>query len=268
MQVSLILFLWLVMVLNLGAFEVAKPKVYTDENVSGWLMSEKLDGIRGYWDGQNLYTKNQKLLHPPQEFLVNFPPFALDGELYFKRGDFEFVQNTVLDEMASAGWEKITYHIFEVPREDELDFLQRLQIAKNWFDTHPNPQVHIIAQEVCQNNAHLERTLQKMVALGAEGLIVKNPALAYHTGRTNGMLKVKTYFDMEGIVVKHNFDLKGKCKSIRLKLANGILFNLTNSGNKYQKLPNIGEVVTFKYYGLTKNGVPKFASFLRVRKSE
>ena len=213
--------------INLDAFEVAKPKVYTDENVSGWVMSEKLDGIRGYWDGQNLYTKNQKLLHPPQEFLVNFPPFALDGELYFQRGNFEFVQNTVLDETASAGWQKIGYYIFEVPRDDGLDFLQRLQIAKNWFDTHPNPQVHIIAQEVCLNNAHLEQTLQKMVALGAEGLIVKNPALAYHTGRTSGMLKVKTYMDMEGIVVGRNVNQKGEFKSLRLKLSNGILFNLS-----------------------------------------
>jgi DNA ligase-1 len=80
---------------SLFSFEVQKPQIYDDQNISGWLMSEKLDGIRGYWDGKEFYSKNGNLLNVPKWFTKNFPPFRLDGELWSKRDDFEFIQSTV-----------------------------------------------------------------------------------------------------------------------------------------------------------------------------
>jgi len=56
-------------------------KVYTDQNVTGWVMSEKLDGIRAYWDGKRLLTRSGKVIHAPDWFLKDYPPFAIDGEL-------------------------------------------------------------------------------------------------------------------------------------------------------------------------------------------
>ena len=42
----------LVLPLNAHALDIMLPQVYTDGiDVRGWLMSEKLDGVRGYWDG-------------------------------------------------------------------------------------------------------------------------------------------------------------------------------------------------------------------------
>jgi len=101
-------------------------------------------------------------------------------------------------------------------------------------------------------------------------VIIKNPNLSYETGRTNNSLKVKEFLDDEGKVIAHNFNKDGSFKSLKIELKNKTVFNLGGGFKKEDRLnpPKIGKFVTFKYYGLTKNGKPKFASFLRVREVE
>ena len=255
---------------SLLAFEVQKPKVYDEQDISGWYMSEKLDGIRGYWDGKNLYTKNGNLINTPKEFTKNFPPFALDGELWSKRDNFEFIQSIVLDKKPSSSWENITYNIFEVPNS-KGNFKTRLEKARKWFEKYPNSNVNIIKQIVCKNEKHLLTYLDKIVKLKGEGIIVKDPSQPYHTGRSPYILKVKKAYDMEGIVIGYNYKKDGKTfKSLKLKLENSVIFNLGGgfSDKQRKEPPKVGDVVTFKYYGFTKNGKPKFSSFLRVREIE
>lgn len=255
--------------LSLFSFELQKPKIYNDQNISGWYMSEKLDGIRGYWDGEKLYTKNGNEIIAPQWFVKNFPPFALDGELWSKRGDFEFIQSTVLDKAPSNHWKKITYNIFEVPNAKGT-FLSRLQEAKKWFELHPNLYVKIIKQLKCNDEADLLKYLNSIIVLGGEGVIVKDPTVDYDAKRSSHILKVKKSHDMEGKVIGHNLRDDGTLKSLILELENGITFNLGGGFTKEQrvKYPKLGEIITFQYYDFTKNGKPKFASFLRIREKE
>lgn len=64
--------------------------------VKGWLMSEKLDGVRCYWNGRTMYTRNGNKFYPPESFLNQLPrDIALDGELWSKRGDFQKIISTV-----------------------------------------------------------------------------------------------------------------------------------------------------------------------------
>lgn len=252
-------------------FEVQKPSIYKkDTNISSWYMSEKLDGIRGYWDGKQMLSKNGNPIYAPQYFIKNFPPFALDGELWTQRADFEFIQSTVLDTIPSDSWQKITYNIFEVPNQ-KGDFLARLQKAKEWFKTHPNKYVQIIPQIKCKDENHLESFLQEIINKKGEGVIIKDGTKEYTTGRTNSSLKVKKFQDMEGVVIGHNLrDDNKTLKSLQLQLEDGVIFNLGGGFSEKQRTypPKIGATVTFKYYGFTKNNKPKFASFLRVRKEE
>ena len=63
---------------------------------TGWLMSEKLDGVRAYWDGCNLYSRNGRLFSPPEWFKALLPEdMALDGELWTKRDDFQQVVSII-----------------------------------------------------------------------------------------------------------------------------------------------------------------------------
>ncbi|WP_051085672.1 DNA ligase [Desulfobacter curvatus] len=252
------------------ALHLQKARSYTGkEDIKGWVMSEKLDGIRGYWDGSRLLSRKGLPLCPPPWFLKNFPVFELDGELWSKQGDFEFIQSVVLDVEPGPGWEKISYHIFEVPNQPGT-FLQRLDRAKEWFKTHPAPHVRVIPQILIQDRSDLDRFFIEVESRGGEGVIVKNPNIPYQTGRSAHLLKVKKARDMEGLVIGIN---KGKGKyhnamgSLTLKLENGVVFKLgTGFTDKVRNNPPaVGTTVTFKYHGFSKSGVPKFAFFLRVR---
>jgi DNA ligase-1 len=251
------------------AIEVQKPKTYKGyENISSWLMSEKLDGIRGYWDGEKLQTKKGKKIYAPLWFTKDFPKFELDGELWTKRGNFEDIQNIVMDKKPSKDWKKITYNIFEVPNT-EGDFLERLEKIKLWLEKHPIQHIKIIKQIKVKDKEHLNSFLEEIVSKKGEGAIIKDPTKNYHTGRSPHILKVKKVHDMEGVVVGINISEKTKVlKSLTLKLKNGIEFNLGTGFSKKERKNHakIGDLITFKYYGFTKYGKPKFASFLRVRK--
>lgn len=264
MRVIILLFL------SIYAFslELQKPKIYQgDENIKNWLMSEKLDGIRGYWNGKELLTRKSKKIYTPRWFIKNFPPFELDGELWTKRADFENIQNIVMDKKPSKDWKQITYNIFEVPNANG-NFIERLEKAKKWFEKNPNMHVKIIKQIKVQNKGHLHNFFEELSSKGAEGLIVKNPKELYHTGRSPHILKVKKAQDMEGEIIKINMSEKtAVLKSLKLKLKNGVIFNLGTGFTKEQRKtpPKVGEIVTFKYFGFTKNRKPKFASFLHIR---
>jgi len=241
-------------------------QIYKDQNITGWVMSEKLDGIRGYWNGQAMFTKSGRALYPPREFTKNFPPFALDGELWSRRQDFEYIQSHVLKQKDQ--WENINYYIFEVPQATG-DFYARLDKAEEWFQKHSNYHVHIIPQHISKGTTDLNDYLDEVVSKGGEGVMIKNPDLDYISGRTSTILKVKRAQDMEGKVLMVNLnDSKTIMKSLTLELTNGIRFKLGNgfSDDQRKEPPTIGSKVTFKYYGFTKYGKPKFASFIRIQK--
>jgi len=263
-----IIILFFIYVYSFG-IEVQKPKVYSeDKDITAWLMSEKLDGIRGYWTGKELLTRKGKKIYAPKWFIKDFPSFELDGELWTKRDDFENIQNIVMDKTPSKDWIKITYNIFEVPNT-KGDFLTRLEKAKNWFNNYPLSHVKIVKQIEIKNKNHLNIFLADIISKKGEGVIVKNPNKKYHTGRSSSILKVKKAQDMEGKVIGINISEKTSIlKSLILKLENGVIFNLGTGFTKKQRKESfkIGEIIRFKYFGLTKKGKPKFASFLHVRK--
>ncbi len=246
-------------------------RVYNgDEEITNWFMSEKLDGIRGYWNGKKLLTRKGKVINTPEWFIQNFPPFALDGELWSDRKSYEFIQSAVLDKHPSDSWKKITYNIFEVPY-CEGDFSSRLKKAEKWFIENQNDHVKIIPQIICNGKEHLQKFLSMVESKGGEGVIIKDPAQKYHTGRTPHVLKVKNFSDMEGVVTGINQG-SGKYKnmmgSLTVKLKNNVFFKIGTGFSDLERKnpPKINSTVTFKYYGFTKNGIPRFASFLHVRK--
>ena len=84
-----IIFALLVLLNFAFSLELLRLSEFKDQNVSGWLASEKFDGVRAYWDGENLLSRQGKKLNAPLSFTKNFPKFALDGELYAKELKFE-----------------------------------------------------------------------------------------------------------------------------------------------------------------------------------
>ncbi|MDF1877888.1 DNA ligase [Sulfurimonas sp. SAG-AH-194-L11] len=228
-------------------------------------MSEKLDGIRAYWDGKQLLSRGGKIIHAPEWFLKEYPPFAIDGELWSKHRDFENISSIVRDKVPGVEWTEIKHYIFEVPNA-KGDLFTRLEKVK----TYESLYIKIIPQIKIKNRQAMMEFLKKVQSRGGEGIVVRDPLQPYINKRTSKALKVKSFLDTECEVVGHK---KGKGKyskvlgSLQCKLPNGILFFIGSgfSDKERKNPPKIGSIVTFKYKELTKYKKPRFPIFLRVR---
>lgn len=239
------------------------------QDVQGWVMSEKLDGVRGVWDGTRLLSRGGKPLHAPAWFTRGFPPFQLDGELWSARGDFENIASIVRRETPDARWSQIHYHIFEVPNQPG-GLLRRLEILRDYLQTAPATRIKIIPQTTVESASHLQEFLAEVTAGGGEGVVVRDPATPYQTGRLASALKVKTYQDAE-CEVREILPGKGKYAgmmgAVRCRMADGLQVNIGSGFTDAQRAnpPPIGRVITFKHYGRTAKGKPRFPVYLRDR---
>ncbi len=242
---------------------------YRDQQIDGWLMSEKLDGIRALWNGKELTTRKGNKIHAPAWFLKGFPPFAIDGELWSKRGEFEKIQSIVMRKQPHTGWKKLTYNIFDVP-EQTGGLQERLHVLKNWMKENKAPYLRIIPQILCGGTGHLRRYQKNIETLGGEGIVLRDPKAPYIHGRTSSALKVKSFEDAECTVINHipgNGKFKGMLGSLDCRLNNGITVRLGNGFTLFQRKnpPRIGSIITFKHQGWTARGLPRFPVFLHIR---
>lgn len=251
--------------------QAAKPDLllaqeYQGQNIQGWAMSEKLDGVRAYWNGKQLISRQGNVFTPPAGFTHNFPPFALDGELYIGRGQFEAVSAAVRS--AGHSWQGIKLHVFDVPSAQGTLY-QRLDKAKQHLAKYPQARFVVIPQIVVKDEAHARQFLREIEAKGGEGVMLRNPNTPYHGGRSAQLLKLKTAHDAECVVTQHH-EGKGKyagllgalsCKNDRGEFRIGSGFKDADR----RQPPKIGSTITYKYRGFTNKGTPRFATFLRVR---
>ncbi|MDQ7047726.1 MAG: DNA ligase [Sulfurovum sp.] len=240
-------------------------KTYKNQNIDGWVMSEKLDGVRAYWNGKVLLSRGGKIIHAPAWFIKDYPPFAIDGELWTKREDFENIVSIVRDKVPSAEWLQIKHYIVEVP-DAKGDLFERLSKVK----PYENKVIHILPQIYVKDKKHLETLHKALDEKGAEGVVVRDPKMPYIGERTSTALKVKYFKDAECEVIGHTQG-KGKYQgmlgALKCRLDNGILFKIGTglSDNERRNPPKVGSRVTFKYQNMTKYGKPRFPVFLRVR---
>ena len=249
--------------------ELLLLKEYEDQNVTGWLMSEKLDGVRAYWDGKKLISRGGVEFNAPAWFTENFPPFELDGELWSKRGDFDNIVSIVKKKEPHEGWKNITYNIFDVPTVSG-GLLQRLSKLEYYLKLNQVEYLRVISQITCTDDLDLKSFLKEIEKAGGEGVVVRNPESKYVTKRDNNTLKVKSFYDAECEVMAHNMG-EGKNKnllgSLTCKGENDITFNIGSGFSDAQRKnpPAIGERVTYKYQEITKGGKPRFPVFIRIK---
>ena len=266
-----------------GKLELLRLSEFKDQNVSGWLASEKLDGVRAYWDGENLLSRQGKKLNAPLSFTKNFPKFALDGELYAKELKFEEIQASVMDKLPDErAWSRLKFHIFDVP-EASGGLLTRLEILAKFLKNEPNQNLIIIKQIKMRDNAQFLKFAEEIIAKGGEGAVVREPNAPYERKRSKNALKFKKFKDAECEVIAvnkgsgkyANFAGSLTCKALGSKgdkekagePKEGTIFKIGSglSDKNRQDPPKIGSIITYKFQNLTTNGKPRFPIFLRVR---
>jgi DNA ligase-1 len=243
-------------------------------SINEYFVSEKLDGIRGYWNGKNLFTRGGNLIHAPEWFTLGWPKIHLDGELWSNRGEFEKISSCVRKHQPApknkmSCWHKIRFMVFDLPKHAGT-FSQRITQMNNLIASTSSHYWQTIKQEKINSIALLHQRLANIVNIGGEGLMLHHQAAYYNVGRSHDLMKLKQHDDAEAIVIAH---IKGKGKyknkmgSLKVKMPSGLTFKIGSgfTDKQREKPPAIGSTVTYKYIGKTARGVPKFASFLRIR---
>lgn len=249
-------------------------QIYHDDiQVQDYLVSEKLDGMRAIWDGQQLTTRQGHPIHAPAWFTQAFPATPLDGELWLGRGQFETLSSTVRQTRPNdAAWRQVAYYVFELP-DAAGDFSQRAQQIIQVVKQARSPYLKSLPQFRVKDRQALKRTLAQIVAKRGEGLMLHRADAPYLTGRSQVLLKLKPQLDAEAKVIAHlpgKGKYQGKMGALLVETPTGIRFKLGTGFSDAERAhpPPIGCQVTYTYRDVTNTGKPKFASFLRIRPSE
>ena len=265
---------FIVLILIFSAQVFAQPqlmglKTYEGQDVTGWLVSEKLDGVRAYWDGTQLLSRSGEIYHAPNWFIQALPDFPLDGELWAGRNQFETTVSIVRQHQPDQRWQKVSYQVFDVP-EASGGLLQRMAKLTDYLQAHPDSHIKPVSQFILQKTDSLNATLNQIVAQGGEGLVIREPNVSYQPGLTGFAFKLKPKYDDECRVIGYT-EGQGKylgqvgaliClneQNQKLKLGSG----LTDAQRRNP--PAIGALVSYQYSGFTAKGWPKHAVFWRER---
>ncbi|MBX7490856.1 DNA ligase [Helicobacter turcicus] len=265
----LFFFIWNLAFAGIPRFQFYKTPL-DDTELKAFVMSEKLDGVRGIWDGKSLKTRNGNPIKAPKFWLDNFPPFILDGELWLRRDAFAQTLSVIKNTIPKQ-WEQITLQVFDVRGVCKDCTLQtRLNILQEYLENNPSKFIKIIPQIPIENQMHLEKFYQSVLEKGGEGVIIRNNTIS------NIGYKLKPFMDAECIVQGYT---QGRGRNAR-KLGAVICEATINGIQKRFKIgsgfsdrerenpPKIGTKITYKYQGYTKNGIPRFPIFLRVREGD
>lgn len=245
---------------------------YQGQSLTGdYWISEKLDGIRAIWDGNQLMTRTGHRLHAPESFIKAMPDFAVEGELWAGRGNFAQVQRTVLDAVPDeTSWRTITFVIFD-QLNNPHPYSIRYQSLINWHHSLKDAgQIKIIEQMAYISQEQLEKQLNAVTSLGGEGLMLRSASAVYTPGRTEQMLKYKHHSDAEAVVIGYKAG-KGKYAglvgALHVESLSGKRFYIGSGLSDFlrENPPAIGSMITYRFNGTTSNGLPRFPRYLRQR---
>lgn len=244
-------------------------------NIESYAISEKFDGVRGIWDGKDMFSKSGKKLAIPPCFaeklaILDLPKGAfVEGELWVDYGAFEDVSSIVRRKNASCtDFAKIKYWIFNANLGEFGDFMTHLATIKDILESHKITQIAVIPQHRLRNVDELMNFFNAVITKGGEGVIVRDSHTAF---------KLKPQNDAECKIIDFSRG-KGRlsdkigaiiCESLadsNAGIKDGQIFRIGSglSDEMRANPPKIGTIITYKFSGVSKNGIPKHTRFLRI----
>lgn len=161
---------------------------YRGQNVAGWFWTEKVDGVRGIWDGSKFWTRSGREIEFPEEMKRELPRgVAIEGELWSRRGRAHVAGLCRKANSSREDWAGVKWFIFDAPGE-KGNIVERISRALEKSKAMRFVE-WMIVQELETTGQALEKA-RNMIALGAEGIMVKHPDHPYTAGRTNKLLKL------------------------------------------------------------------------------
>jgi DNA ligase len=241
-----------------------------DIDPAGYLVSEKLDGVRALWDGARLRFRSGLPILAPPWFVSSLPEVPLDGELWAGRRQFEQLSGTVRQAAAvDADWRRLRYEVFDLPAAPG-SFAERAARLADLVRARRFDALHAVEQRPLADRAALRQRLHEVLRAGGEGLMLHRADAPWRPGRSDDLLKLKPVDDADAVVVAHVAGRGrhvGRLGALQVRTPEGVDFLLGTglTDAERERPPAVGSVVTYAYRGTTAAGVPRFASFLRVR---
>lgn len=241
-------------------------------DVSQYWVSEKLDGVRAVWNGRELRFRSGRMVAAPAWFTANFPAQALDGELWLGRGEFDRLSGIVRKRQPDdAEWRQVSYWVFELP-DAPGTFSERIARLREIVAAAQLPWLQAVDQFRVRDHAELQQRLSHVLQRRGEGLMLHRADAPYVTGRSDVLLKLKPWLDAEATVIGHvagNGKYRGLLGALRLETPDGRRFSLGAgfSDALRRDPPPVGALISYRYRELNQNGLPRFASYLRLRET-
>ena len=160
----------------------------------GWYMSEKLDGVRAYWDGLRFVSRLGNIYHAPDWFCEKLPSTPLDGELWLDRKAFQRTVSIVRRQDKSEHWREISYVVFDAPTVAG-PFEERQVALAELVERAGVPHVQHLTQEQCRDEEHLRQELARIEQLGGEGVMLRMPGSPLRSRAFRTLLKVKSFHE-------------------------------------------------------------------------
>lgn len=241
----------------------------------GWRMSEKLDGVRGYWDGRTLVSRYGNIFASPAWFTKGWPKAKLDGEIFGGRGKFHETSGMARRHKPHEGWRKFVYVVFDLP-DHPGTWEERQAALKLLVEAVDSPYLAIAKQVKVKSKDQVQLALEKVEHKGGEGLMLVDPGSRYVPRRTQSLFKVKSFEDDEGVVFRH---VPGKGRNVGrmgalwLRDKEGLEFKVGSGFTDAEReqaatLFPPGTVITVQFFERTPKGKPRHPSYMRVRDEE
>jgi len=244
--------------------------VWTDEyDPTNWWMSEKLDGVRAYWDGKQFLSRRNNIFYAPEWFTEGMPAHPLDGELWLARKQFDRTSGIVRRQDKPEIWKELKYLVFDAP-DARGPFEDRMKFLADGVASWKTKFIAIHEHGVCTGFDHLLTELDRVTELGGEGLMLRKPGSHYERTRSTTLLKVKKFLDAEAVVLGYEAGLgrhKGRVGALTARLGNGKEFKVGTGlkDKERENPPAVGSIINVKYQELTKDGIPRFPVYVGLR---
>ena len=220
-----------------------------------------------------MLTRGGNKIEPPQWWSSHLPATALDGELWIKRGAFSelngLLKKSTLDD---DHWRRIQFLVFDLPSSVNTFENRYLELA-SLLESKQSSNLVLIKQYSVSGDEQLMRKLGDVIADGGEGLMLQRRSSIYLSGRSSGLYKLKRWQDAEARVIgmtKGRGKFSGVMGALIVETPAGVRFRIGSGFSDLERAqpPRLGAVITYRYSGKSKKGVPRFASFVRTRLSE
>jgi DNA ligase-1 len=225
------------------------------------------------WDGSVLRFRSGRTIAAPHWFVAGLPATTLDGELWLGRQSFDMLSGIVRKESpVDDEWRFVRYMVFDLPYEPG-PFVQRVSRMREMLAATPQPWLTAVEQNLVSDAASLQTRLNAVVAAGGEGLVLHRADAMWVPGRSDALRKLMPTPDEEGTVMAQipgKGKYQGRMGALLLETPEGQRFSLGTGLSDALRVspPPGGAMVTYSYKDRTASGLPKFASFLRVRHAE